>query len=126
MSREVKFRQAIFLNGKFHSFHYWGFIKNDNNFISPQCSNQEALKNSQEFTGLKDKNGVEIHEGEIFCYPNEFPSVPGSTPFLISEVAFKNGAFMIGNYFLSEYNEEGFSIGNIFENPELIEEGGTK
>lgn len=80
-----------------------------------------------QFTGLKDCNGVEIYEGDIL-------STDLSRPYLIVE--FRNGAFMFQchdggrNYydFMEPANERlKFSakyhevIGNIYENPELLE-----
>jgi hypothetical protein len=59
--RPIKFRQRID-----NQFHYWGFI--DGKFISPvESSSGEnpATTHHDEFTGLHDKNGKEIWEGDI-------------------------------------------------------------
>ena len=80
-----------------------------------------------QYTGLKDKNGAEIYEGDIL-------STDLSRPYLIVE--FRNGAFMYQchdggrNYYdFMEPANEGLKfntkyhevIGNIYENPELLE-----
>lgn len=52
--RPIKFRQR---NGD--RWHYWGFI--DDAFVTP-CRYDTP---SQQFTGLTDRYGVEIYEGDI-------------------------------------------------------------
>jgi uncharacterized phage protein (TIGR01671 family) len=71
-----------------------------------------------QFTGLQDKNGVDIHEGDIVSGFNA--QVVGSIKWSNDDCAFtqssKNGGSMLGEMYMNNFEV----IGNIHQNPELI------
>lgn len=71
----------------------------------------------QQWSGMEDKNGKSVFEGDIIRLPDSS----------IDEVVFQSGGFMTKDecMFLDDYwNMHGWMyevIGNIYENPELLE-----
>lgn len=80
-----------------------------------------------EYTGIKDKHGNKIFEGDItVARSNDKSPTYFDWPPAITE--FENGMFVRKDYKLStafsaySYNIEFEIIGNIYDNPELMEE----
>lgn len=129
--REIKFR-GVFLNHIDHSFshfQYWGLnLLGDGSHQWLGSNSSSYHKVSQQFTGLYDKNGKEIYEGDILSsYYHLEKGKPNHAP-----VVYKNGAFTWHGKPLG-YDEEALEpsstdwsiiTGNIYENPELIDTNG--
>ena len=127
---EIKFR---IWNLKHKEFSYWGFLE-DGIFTSIPAGGIMSIgyckKYSQQFTGLLDKQGKEIYEGDILKLDGGADEKP------IMKVGFEEGMFVVYPDWLKDnttkyvearaycnFKEEIMTIeiiGNVWENPELI------
>ena len=126
--REIKFRQPIFNKGKFSHLHYWGFIS-AGHFAGVVGDLDTAHKTSQQYTGLLDKSGKEIYDGDIVTGV----CVGGDDYRGNHTIFFYGGCFCIdikqgisGKYDYAPCLDEAWMeklevIGNIYQTPELLE-----
>jgi uncharacterized phage protein (TIGR01671 family) len=119
MNREIRFRAwdkkrkkmiyQDFWGRKEQEWSYWGdCIMSDNNYIKMQ------------YTGLKDKNGKEIYEGDIVSDEEDtgyISYMSETTEYIIDY--WKKGDETSRGENLSSVGEVEI-IGNIYENPNLI------
>jgi len=113
--REIKFRfwESLEIDGK----EIWSMNDNDGKGWYLGCNFYKGHEIPMQYTGLKDKNGKEIYEGDILTH--KFQTCKKS------KVVFFKGAFC---YEDMDLNTHYFTpdakfikvVGNIYENPELI------
>jgi len=83
------------------------------------CVNPDSRFFISQFTGLHDKNGVEIYEGDILSNSMAYPMV--SSVKWNNDKALFNAISKHRTSWLFSANALFEVIGNIYENPELLE-----
>lgn len=126
--REIKFRAWHKLNKKFISFYQSGIYMWENGQIYADGMNVTDRIVLLQYTGLKDKNGKEIYDGSFFR--NKWKvghETLHQVYYCDEELAFMSLTKLDGEFIkesLAGYaiDHDIEVIGNIFDNPELLEE----
>ena len=129
MPKEIKFRGKCIYPGRdgveiFNKFIYGDLHKRGNGWFI-YCNNlwfEVDKETVGQYVGLKDKNGTEIYEGDIIKYSHK------AVGEIKREVRYKYGMYGIeGRHegtqipFANILGSEREVVGNIYENPELLE-----
>lgn len=140
MTREILFRGKRLDNGEWifgdlrHIFHgeyparcgYWTHIvDNSNGLNNGVCGLEVGPLTVDQFTGLTDRNGVKIFEGDIIEFEHPYNGKS------IHAVVQNDCGWNLSNFYASCFDCPGYAfsdgteymtvIGNIYDNPELLE-----
>lgn len=137
--REILFRGKRingggWAEGSYIYAHKWGVDGSDGHLINniyATVRTQVDPETVGQFTGLVDRNGNRIFEGDIILFEDESPSnyeYHDCTEMRCGEIKYADGQFYLTNRIAVEmydliYDEklDGVIVGNIHDNPDLLE-----
>lgn len=127
--REIKFRANRF--GKVFDVLEWNFTGHPDRqdlllgLDGKECI-RESIKNLDimQYTGLKDRNGKEIYEGDIVSWIKGFGKIKYTSKIVFEEgdATFRVSGHGMHRLFSYEGTESVEVVGNIYENPELLKD----
>ena len=139
MTREIKFRGKVKHhdpmttpeNGWVEGYYVQDLAQGEmrNYIFQPPCCWEVIPETVGQFTGLLDKNGKEIYEGDIICsYDSNGETITHYIEWKERDAVYRATNIkypLLGGWayqdWIDEFEKE--VIGNVFDNPELLEGG---